>query len=121
MRTVTEVGAQVADALAAAHAVGDTHRDIEPDNVMLTREGRVKALDFGIAKAGSPPSADAVTVAQTVHTVIGTVGYRHWLRRLRDGLVVLTSTDGGMERKIGNAANYAPIERTPHSSQREHQ
>src|SRR5215211_325789 len=45
-----DVGIQVASALSATHAVGITHRDIKPDNIMLRHDGIVKVLDFGLAK-----------------------------------------------------------------------
>ena len=77
LRRLVETALPVADALAAAHAKGIVHRDLKPSNVMLDEEGRVKVLDFGVAKSIGPTSGmDADTVTGTAQGVIvGTVPY----------------------------------------------
>jgi serine/threonine protein kinase len=80
IRKTIEYAVQLAHGLAAAHDKGITHRDLKPENVLISKDGRVKILDFGLAKL-TEPVADGMTVATPrlsdtePGTVLGTVGY----------------------------------------------
>ncbi|HTO86390.1 MAG TPA: protein kinase [Thermoanaerobaculia bacterium] len=83
LRKTLEIGSQIAEGLAAAHAKGLVHRDLKPQNLMVTKEGHVKILDFGLAKLASPATLDspeqapagASSLLTTPGTILGTVGY----------------------------------------------
>src|SRR5919107_1291094 len=68
-RETAAVGAQITDAIGAAHERGMIHRDIKPQNVLVTASGDLKVTDFGIARAASAVTSSASGA------ILGTVGY----------------------------------------------
>ena len=76
LRKLIEVSTQICDGLAAAHAAGVIHRDLKPGNIMLTRDGRVKILDFGLARQDRAQGVDSTTMdASHPGLIMGTPGY----------------------------------------------
>jgi serine/threonine protein kinase len=81
-RKVIEYGVQIAQGLAAAHEKGIAHRDLKPENLFVTRDGRVKILDFGLAKLAvktdRSQDLEGITLARSLTVagvVMGTAGY----------------------------------------------
>jgi len=77
MRKAIEIAAQVAEGLTKAHEAGIAHRDLKPENLMISHDGFVKILDFGLAKL-TPPSgehSDMCATSTTPGLVLGTLGY----------------------------------------------
>jgi serine/threonine protein kinase len=80
VRKALDYGLQIAHGLAAAHEKGIIHRDLKPENLFATKDGRVKILDFGLAKLtqaepGAQTSLPTLTHATEAGVVMGTAGY----------------------------------------------
>src|SRR5689334_10710102 len=77
--TVLDIAGQICDALIEAHSRGIMHRDIKPENILLTARGRVKLVDFGLAKSvAKEPAKSGTTSAESLTesgTVMGTLSY----------------------------------------------
>ncbi len=102
LRRVVDLSTQLADGLAAAHAAGIVHRDLKPENVMVTRDGRVKILDFGLARQMAPPTpgSGAPALETVLHTQISSENLTS------PGMVLGTAAYMSPEQARGQETDY---------------
>lgn len=103
VRKLVEIATQVADGLAAAHAAGFVHRDLKPENIMSAKDGRVKILDFGLARQGSLVGA-ARTASDTDETFVPDPDRTGVLTE--QGAVIGTASYMSPEQATGREVDY---------------
>ncbi len=94
IRRLLDIALQVADGLAAAHAAGIVHRDLKPENVMVTADGLVKILDFGLARKVESATADERASSET------TIALTH------PGMILGTPNYMSPEQALGHSVDY---------------
>lgn len=100
LRKLLDIATQVADGLAAAHAAGFVHRDLKPENIMLTKDGRVKIVDFGLARQ------DAQSVSDSGSTLTYVPDGADSGRDTKAGVVLGTPRYMSPEQAVGKPADY---------------
>src|SRR5271169_600463 len=103
VRKLIDIAAQVADGLAAAHAAGVVHRDLKPENIMLAKDGRVKILDFGLARhtRTTASSRKATGEEETVASVPDETQHL-----TSEGAVLGTASYMSPEQALGREVDY---------------
>ncbi len=106
VRDVVEIATQIADGMAAAHAAGIVHRDLKPENVMVARDGRVKILDFGLARAMPTAAVGASGKGSNAETISSSLTQETMEYRTVRGLVLGTAAYMSPEQARGLEADY---------------
>jgi serine/threonine protein kinase len=115
LTVVKDFGVQIAHGLGAAHDAAIVHRDLKPENIFITRDGRVKILDFGLATLVVQPDPGQETTLTQPGVVMGTVGYmspEHVRGQVADarsdifafGAILYEMLTGGRAFRKGSAA-----------------
>src|SRR5271170_6276838 len=102
VRRLVDIANQVADGLAAAHAAGIVHRDLKPENIMLAKDGRVKILDFGLARQ-SPTARSHRKATGAEDTVAPAAETEHLTS---EGAVLGTASYMSPEQALGKEVDY---------------
>jgi eukaryotic-like serine/threonine-protein kinase len=108
VRQVVELATQLADGMAAAHSAGIVHRDLKPENVMVSRDGRVKILDFGLARVlpTAVGSGSGGSGGETMTTLAGSLSSSSTEYMTKSGVVLGTAAYMSPEQARGQDADY---------------